>query len=101
MKKDESLSDYNLEKIGLIKEIDTLALIEKVEENNRKKELRLQDFIYAFAVVIVVMFQIIIVKKFGVVLCILLNFFLVLPAPTLILVKSAKMYGKGDDVRWG
>lgn len=99
MKKDESLCDDNLEKIGLIKEIDTLALIEKVEESNRKKELRIQDFMYVFAVVIVVMFQIIIMKKVGMVACILLNSFLVLPAPVLILVKSAKMYSKGDGIK--
>lgn len=99
MKKDESLCDDNLEKIGLIKEIDTLALIEKVEESNRKKELKIENFIYAFAVVIVVMFQIIIVKKFGIVICVLFNFFLVLPAPILILVKSTKMYRKGEDVK--
>lgn len=99
MKKDESLCDDNLEKIGLIKEIDTLALIEKVEESNRKKELRIQDFMYVFAVVIVVMFQIIIMKKVGMVACILLNSFLVLPAPVLILVKSVKMYSKGDGIK--
>lgn len=99
MKKDESLSDDNLEKIGLIKEIDTLALIETSEESNRKRELKIQNFIYAFAVVIVVMFQIIIARKFGIVICILFNFFLVLPAPILILVKSAKMYRKGEDVK--
>jgi|GEM_PF-3619579 len=99
MKKDESLYDDNLEKIGLIKEIDTLVLIEKVEESNTKRKLRIQNFIYAFAVVIVVMFQIIIAKKFGIVICILFNTFLVLPAPILILVKSTKMYRKGEDVR--
>ncbi len=99
MKKDESLCDNNLERIGLIKKIDTLALIEKVEESNRKKELKLQDFMYAFALVIVVMFQVIIAKRFGIALCIFFNFFLVLPAPILILVKSTKMYRKGEDVR--
>lgn len=99
MKKDESLCDDKLEKIGLIKEIDTLALIEKIERNNKKKALKLQDFAYTFAAVIVVMLQIIIAKKFGMAICILFNFFLVLPAPILILVKSVKMYRKGDDVK--
>lgn len=99
MKNDESLCDDNLEKIGLIKEIDTLVLIEKVEESNKKRELKIQNFIYVFAVVIVVMFQIVIAKKFGIVICILFNFFLVLPVPTLILVNSTKMYRKGEDIR--
>ncbi|MFL0253179.1 hypothetical protein ACJDT4_22495 [Clostridium neuense] len=99
MKKEERLCDDNLEKIGLIKEIDTLSLIEKVEKSNRKRELKIQNFIYAFAVVIVVMFQAIIAKKFGIGICILFNFFLVLPAPILILVKSTKMYRKGEDVK--
>lgn len=88
MKKDKSLCDDNLEKIGLIKEIDTLALIEKVEEGNRRKKLKIQDFIYAFSVIIILMFQMIIIKKYGIVVSMFFNLCIVMPTPILILVKQ-------------
>lgn len=91
MKKNESLCDDNLEKIGLIKEIDTLALIGKVEEGNRKKELKIQDLIYIFSVIIILMFQITVIKKFGIAVSILFNLFIVMSAPILILVKQKYM----------
>lgn len=93
MKKDRSLCDDNLEKIGLIKEIDTLTLIEKVEEGNRKKKLKIQDLIYIFSVIIILMFQITVIKKFGIAVSILFNLFIVMSAPILILVKQ-KYVGK-------
>lgn len=99
MKKNESLCDDNLEKIGMIKEIDTLGLIEKIEESNRKRTLKFQDLTYAFSAIIILMFQIIIIKKFGIAVSMLFNLFIVMPAPILILIKSVKIYYKGDDIR--
>lgn len=99
MKKDESVFDDNLEKMGFIKEIDTLKLIEKVEKINRRKLLILQDCVYTFVAFIIIMFEIIATVKLGVAAIILLNFLIVLPAPILILVKPIKIYGKDNDVR--
>lgn len=99
MKKDESVFDDNLEKMGFIKEIDTLKLIEKVEKSSRRKLLILQDCAYAFVAFIIIMFEIITTVKLGIAAVILLNFLIVLPAPILILVKPIKIYGKDNDVR--
>lgn len=91
MKKNENLCDDNLEKIGMVKQIDTLALIGKVEQRNIKRELKIQDLIYIFSVIIILMFQITVIKKFGIAVSILFNLFIVMSAPILILVKQKYM----------
>lgn len=95
MNKCEFLEDDYLEKIGVIKEIDTLNIIKDAKDVQDRKKLRLQDFIYCFFGVTIIILEFFIASRFGIFVCLFINFILSSILPFLLLMKF-KNNVKGD-----
>ncbi|URZ07812.1 hypothetical protein [Clostridium felsineum] len=95
MNKNKYIEDDYLEKIGVIKDIDTLSIIKAARQGEENKELRIQDFIYAFSLVFAVIVEISILYKFGVKVCLVLNFIMTFLLPLLVLIKPKNYMGGG------
>lgn len=88
--KNELLEDSFLEGLGLIKQIDTVAIIEKVTEAEDRKRVRLQDTLYALLGSLIIVFQVMSAWKLGIRTTLLIDFILSSPAPVLILFSMNK-----------
>ncbi len=94
--KSDLLEDDFLETAGLIKPIDTIALIEKAEQIKKEKHLKLQDTIYALLTVLITFVHIIMIFKFGLRLTLVVDFILSSPIPVLILFYNSKKLRGGS-----
>ena len=93
--KSELLEDSFLEGLGLIKQIDTLAIIEKAQEAEVRSRARFQDTLYALLGSLIIVFQVISAFKLGIKITLLVDFILSSPAPVLILFSMNKKYKGG------
>ncbi|PJI09321.1 MULTISPECIES: hypothetical protein [Clostridium] len=95
MDKYKFIEDDYLEKIGAIKEIDTLNIIKDAKDVQNRKKLRVQDFIYCFFAMTVIILEFFIASRFGIFICLFINFILSSILPFLLLIKL-KNNVKGD-----
>lgn len=87
MDKYKFLEDDYLEKIGVIKEIDTLNIIKNAKDVQARKKLSLQDFIYSFFGVVIIILEFFIASRFGIFICLFINFIMSSILPFLLLMK--------------
>ncbi|GFZ32737.1 hypothetical protein CSC2_32630 [Clostridium zeae] len=97
MKRNESIFDENkllddssLEELGLIKKLNVIDLIDKVQDKEKKKKLIISDFVYGGVVTLVLIMQFNILIRMGVVIWISINGFMSLLIPLIMLPKLQK-----------
>lgn len=88
--KNKLLDDSSLEELGLIKNLNIIGLIDKVQEEEKKKRLIISDFVYAGVVFLVLIIQLNILIRMGIIIWISINSFMSLLLPFVMLPKLQK-----------
>jgi hypothetical protein len=81
------LDDNSLEDLGLIKNLNVIDLINKAQEKEKKRKLILSDFVYGVVVILVLIIQLNIFLRMGLVIWISINSFISLLIPVIMLPK--------------
>ena len=88
--KDKLLDDSSLEDLGLIKNLNVIDLIDKVQEEEKKRRLIISDFVYAGVVILALIMQFNILIRMGIIIWISINSFMSLLLPFVMLPKLQK-----------
>lgn len=88
--KNKLLDDSSLEDLGLIKKLNVIDLIDKAESKEKKKKLIISDFVYGGVVILVLIIQFNILLRMGFVIWIIINSFISLLVPLVMLPKLQK-----------